>query len=429
MGHIVHDAHGELALGALLLQLLVHGEDAGGRRVLAGETVAAADDAGLTAGSGKGGDNIHIEGLALSAGLLGAVKDGHALHGLGDAGKELVGPEGTVEANLHQTHLLAPGVQVVDDLFGHIADAAHGDDHPVGIGGAVVVEELVVGAQLGVDLGHVGLYDLGESVVVAVGGLAVLEVDVAVLVAAAHGGVLGVQAALTEGVDGVPVQHIGQILVIPYGHLLNFVGGAEAIEEVQEGNATLNGGQMRHGGEVHDLLHVGLGQHGKAGLTAGVHILMVAEDRQGVGGQSTGGNMEHGGQQLTGELVHIGDHQQQTLRGGVGGGQGAGVQRAVNGTGGTGLGLHFHYADEVAEDILATLGGPAVNIVGHGAGGGDGVDGGKLGVGVGHVRRRGVAVHGNEITFNQISHLLLKNMICRAVGGFPDYSISTRSCK
>ena len=55
VGHVVDDADGELALGRVLLQLVIHGEDGGGRRVLRAEAVAAADngDVGL-ARVGKG---------------------------------------------------------------------------------------------------------------------------------------------------------------------------------------------------------------------------------------------------------------------------------------------------------------------------------------------------------------------------------------
>ena len=44
VGHIVHDADGELALRRVLLQLVVDGEDGGGRSILGAQTVAAADD-------------------------------------------------------------------------------------------------------------------------------------------------------------------------------------------------------------------------------------------------------------------------------------------------------------------------------------------------------------------------------------------------
>ena len=44
VGDVVHDADGELVLGRILLQLVVDGEDGGGRRILAAEAVTAADD-------------------------------------------------------------------------------------------------------------------------------------------------------------------------------------------------------------------------------------------------------------------------------------------------------------------------------------------------------------------------------------------------
>ena len=121
---------------------------------------------------------------------------------------------------------------------------------------------------------------------------------------------------------------------------------------------------------------------------------MVTENVQGLGSDGTGGDMEHGGQQLAGDLVHIGDHQQQTLGCGVGGGQGTGGQRAVNGTGGTSLGLHLNDLDGVAENVLAASGAPLVDVIGHGAGGGDGVDASNLGKGIADVGGSSSAVHG-----------------------------------
>ena len=233
-----------------------------------------------------------------------------------------------------------------------------------------------------------------------------LEEDIAVLVRAAHGGVLGVQSALAEVLHSLHIHHLSQVLIVPEGDLLDLVGGTEAVEEVDEGNAALDGGQMGHRGQVHDLLHVALGQHGKAGLAAGHHVGVVAEDVQGVGGHGTGGHMEHGGQQLTGDLVHVGDHQQQALRGGVGGGQGTGVQRAVNGTGGTGLRLHLDDFHGGAEDVLLALGGPLVHIVGHGAGRRDGVDARYLGEGVADIRSSVVAVHGFKFSCHRVPYFL-----------------------
>ena len=58
--------------------------------------------------------------------------------------------------------------------------------------------------------------------------------------------------------------------------------GAETIEEVNEGHARLERGQMGHGRQVHDLLHGAFAEHGKASLAAGHHILVVAKDAKSV---------------------------------------------------------------------------------------------------------------------------------------------------
>ena len=209
-----------------------------------------------------------------------------------------------------------------------------------------------------------------------------------------------------EGLHGVHVHHLGQILVVPDGDLLDLVGGAEAVKEVDEGDAALDGGQVGHRSQVHDLLHVALGQHGKAGLAAGHHVGVVAEDVQRLGGHGTGGHVEDTGQQLAGDLVHVGDHQQQALGGGVGGGQSARGQRAVDGTGGAGLRLHLDDLHGGAEDVLLALGRPLVHIVGHGAGRGDGVDAGYLGKGVADICRSIVAVHGFELSCHRVPYFL-----------------------
>ena len=41
--------------------------------------------------------------------------------------------------------------------------------------------------------------------------------------------------------------HVRQVVVVPHGDLLDLVGGAEAVEEVEEGHAALDGGQVGHG--------------------------------------------------------------------------------------------------------------------------------------------------------------------------------------
>ncbi len=225
-----------------------------------------------------------------------------------------------------------------------------------------------------------------------------LEEDVAVLVAAAHGGALGVQGVGAEGVDGIKVAHLGQVLVVPGRHLLDLVGGPEAVEEVDEGHLALDGGEMGHGSQVHDLLGIVLAEHGEAGLAAGHDVGVIAEDVQRVGGNGAGGHVEHAGQLLRRDLKHVGDHQQQALGRRIGGGQGAGSQGAVDRAGSAGLRLHLHDLDPGAEDVLAARGGPLVHQVSHGGGRRDGVDARHLGERVADIRCRVVAVHGMEFS-------------------------------
>ena len=112
-------------------------------------------------------------------------------------------------------------------------------------------------------------------------------------------------------------------------------------------------------------------------------------------GQGAGAHVEHGGGQLAGDLVHVGDHQQQALGSGEGGGQGAGGQGAVHGTGRASLGLHFGDLHGLAEQVLTLLGGPLIGHLRHGGGRRDGVDGCHVAERVCDMADGGIAVHGH----------------------------------
>ena len=305
--------------------------------------------------------------------------------------------------NLDHTDLLAVGVQIIDDLLGHVADRAHGDNDAVGVGSAIVVEQLVISAQLLVDLVHILLNDGGQSLIELVAGLAVLEEDISVFVRAAGVGPLRVESVLAERGNGVHVAHILKVFIIPYGDLLDLVGGTEPVKEVDEGYAALDGSQMCHGRQVHDLLGIILAQHGKTGLPAGHHIGVVAENVQRMGGNGTGRNVEHAGQQLAGDLVHIGDHQQQALGRGISGGQRACGQRAVHGAGRARLGLHLAHLYRGAEDVFLASGRPLVNQVCHGRGRGDRINPRHFGKRVADVCSGVITVHGLELSCHKLT--------------------------
>lgn len=71
---------------------------------------------------------------------------------------------------------------------------------------------------------------------------------------------------------------------------------------------------MRDQREILRFLDAAGAQHGAPGLADGHDIGMVAEDRQRMGSDSAGGDVQHKRHQLAGQFVQGGDHQQQALR-------------------------------------------------------------------------------------------------------------------
>ena len=403
--HVVHDADGELMLRLVLLQFVVNSEDGSRRRILGAEAVAAANDGSLDTCVGQSGHNVHVQRLAQRAGLLRAVEDCNLLGGSRDGCDQLVCTERTVQANLNQADFLAVCVHVVDNFLSNVVDGAHRNNDAVSVGGAVVVEQLVVRAEFLIDLAHVLFDNCGQFVIVPVAGLAVLEEDITVFMAAAGSGMLRVQRMLTELLNSLHVAHFFEVGVVPAGDLLDLVGGTEAVKEVQERNLALDRSQMRDRGQIHDFLRVGLAEHGEAGLTAGHDVRVITENVQSMGRDGTRRDVEYAGQLLRRDLVHVRDHQQQTLRRRVGGRQSTCAEGAVNRTGRTSLRLHLSNLDAGAKDVLQTCGRPLVNEVRHRGGRRNGINTGDLCVRIGYMSRSIVAVHGFEFT-NQNNYLL-----------------------
>ena len=172
------------------------------------------------------------------------------------------------------------------------------------------------------------------------------------------------------------------------------MGGAEAVEEVDEGDAAFDGGKVGDGAKVHDFLDAAASEQGAAGGSGAHDVLVVTEDVEGVGGKSSGADVKYAWQEFAGDFVHVGDHEEESLGGGVGGGEGSGLEGSVEGSGGAAFGLHFYDSDRLSKDVFSALGGPVVDDFSHGGRGGDGVDGCDFGEGIGYPRGCAVSVHG-----------------------------------
>ena len=104
------------------------------------------------------------------------------------------------------------------------------------------------------------------------------------------------------------------------------------------------------------------------------HVLVVTENRQCLSSQCACRNVHNAGQQLTCDFVHIGDHQQQTLRSSEGCAECASLERTVQSTSGTCLRLHLNNLNFLAEDVFAARSCPLVHVLSHSRRGCDRID-------------------------------------------------------
>ena len=124
------------------------------------------------------------------------------------------------------------------------------------IGSAVVIEQLIISADLSVYLIHVILNNGRNSVIVAVAGFSCLEEDIAVLSGAAENRVLRIDSPVSEFLNSVHIYHRSYVFLVPYLDLLDLMRGPESVKEMKERYSSLNSRQMSYGSEIHYLLNV-----------------------------------------------------------------------------------------------------------------------------------------------------------------------------
>src|SRR6185369_9362281 len=373
VGDVFLDADHEVVFRFGFFEVVQYRFGHGRGEFLGTQAVAAADDGGVAFeaefavghGFADGGADVQVERFTQGAGLFGAVQDGDAFDGFGEGLDEGLQGEGTVEVDLDHADLFTLFDQVVDGFLDGVGGGTHDDDDPFGVFGAGVVDQFVFAAGEFAEFVHFFLDDFDAGFVVLVDGFTPLEVDVRVLGGAAHDGPVGGEAAQAVGVDQFVADHGAHVVKAEFFHFLDFVGGAEAVEEVQEGDPRAQGGALGDQGEVHDFLDVVGAEHGPAGGAAGHDVGVVAEDVEGGGGDGAGRDVEDGGGQLPGALVHVRDHEQQTLAGGKGGGEGSGLQGAMDGAGSAPFGLQFGHQRDGAPDVLLTRGALGVGDLAH----------------------------------------------------------------
>ena len=130
----------------------------------------------------------------------------------------------------------------------------------------------------GCEFVHGALNDSRNGVVVLVHGLTTDEVDIRILSGTADGWAIRGQGALAMGNDQILINHGAHIVHGQFFDLHNLMGGTEAVEEMEEGNAGSKGGLGGDQSHVLALLNILGTQHGPAGLTGSHNIAVVTED-------------------------------------------------------------------------------------------------------------------------------------------------------
>ena len=124
--------------------------------------------------------------------------------------------------------------QVTHGRFGGLAAGSHDDDHALSVRCTDVVEEVIRAAGQFSKLVHILLDDGGNGRVIGVDGLARLEEHVRVLGRAAQDWMVGRQRPSAVGAHQFVIDHRSEVVIAQLFDLVDFMGGAETIEEMQE---------------------------------------------------------------------------------------------------------------------------------------------------------------------------------------------------
>ena len=379
MGHIIVDANCVVIGRMLRLHIVVHGLDHVGGGILAGQTETAGIDRQVRTELFKDSRYLFVQGFAHSTGFLVPIQNGNGFDCGRQGCQERFCAERTEQMHFHISDLGTGCVQMIHRHLSSAGNRAQPNQNRLCIGCTVIVEQMIITAGDGVDLGHILLDNLGHCIVVAVHRFAGLEIGIAVQAAGTGLRILRILAVFAETAQLIVINALCQFIVIQAAYFLDLMAGAEPVKEMQERNVRLDCRQMCHRRHIHGLLHVAGTEHGKTGLAASHHIRVLSKDGDVVGSHIAAGHMNHARLELTSDPVHGGDHQHQALTGCIAGSQYACIQSPMHSAHGTGFALHLHKLDWLTEDVFLSRSSPLVGQFRHRAGGCDGVDGRHLG--------------------------------------------------
>ena len=307
IGHIIHDTDGEFRL----LGVIVNSNDLSRCGIFGTQTITAGEyRSTFELGALQCRYNIQIQRLAHGARLFRSVKYRDLFYGLRDRCYQCLRGERSVKTNFYDADFFTGCHQVVDGLFDGITYRTHSDDHAVRVCCAVVVKQLVICTDLSVNLVHVFLNNSRHIIVIYITCFSCLEEDIRVLSRTSLAGMIRIQALISPSLDRIEISDLSQILVIPLLDLLDLMRSTETVKEINERKTTLDCCKMSDRRQVHNLLNAGFAQHTGTGLSTGINIGVISENRKCMAGQGTRGYIEHARKSFTCNLVEVRDHKQ-----------------------------------------------------------------------------------------------------------------------
>ena len=212
------------------------------------------------------------------------------------------------------TYLLAALCLVVNNLAECLAYRTHCDYDILSIGSTVVVKRTVLAADNCRYLIHIIRNDIGHCIVERVAALAMSEEHVRVLSHTAHYRTLRREGTIAEFLKSLLVNQRHQHFLIHNLYLLILVRSTETIEEINKRYARSKRSQMSNTREVHHFLNGTFSEHSETSLTARHHVLVVTENTERMRSERTSRNVEYARKELACDFIHVGDHQEKSLR-------------------------------------------------------------------------------------------------------------------
>ena len=313
----------------------------------------------------EGSHHILIKWLAHTTRLFRAIQHRDAAHRRRKSGKKVSQFEWLIEAHFEHADLLAGFPQGVHSLLDSAHPRAHQNDHALRVRRAKVIEQVIAPASLlGKAIHHV-LHDFRTGAVERIASFTSLKKDVGILCRAAQHRMIGRESTVAVTLDEFVVDQRAKVFVKQRNDFVHFVGSPEAVEEMQEGNPGFERRRLGDEREIARFLDGIRGQHGKTRRARRHDVTVVAEDGKRVRSQSARSDVNDRRGQLTRDLIHVGNHQQQTLGRCESRAKGSGLQGAVQGARGSAFALQFDHVWNGAPDVLFAFGAPLIGPFAH----------------------------------------------------------------